>query len=34
VVKLPEGEDLNFRSGDYIQIDVPKYDVEFGRISM
>ena len=23
VVKLPEGEDLNFRSGGYIQIDVP-----------
>ncbi|MEZ5020080.1 MAG: NADH:ubiquinone reductase (Na(+)-transporting) subunit F [Bacteroidales bacterium] len=31
VVRLPEGEDLHFRSGDYIQIDVPKYDVEFGR---
>ncbi|MCK7536534.1 MAG: NADH:ubiquinone reductase (Na(+)-transporting) subunit F [Marinilabiliales bacterium] len=31
VVKLPEGEDLHFKSGDYIQIDVPKYDVEFGR---
>ncbi len=26
VVKLPEGEHLNFRSGGYIQIDVPKYD--------
>lgn len=26
VVKLPEGEQLNFRSGGYIQIDVPKYD--------
>ncbi len=26
VVKLPEGEVLNFRSGGYIQIDVPKYD--------
>ena len=31
VVRLPEGEDLHFKSGDYIQIDVPKYDVEFGR---
>ena len=31
VVKLPEGEDLQFKSGEYIQIDVPKYDVEFGR---
>ncbi|MBO7213220.1 MAG: NADH:ubiquinone reductase (Na(+)-transporting) subunit F [Rikenellaceae bacterium] len=26
VVKLPEGERLNFRSGGYIQIDIPKYD--------
>jgi Na+-transporting NADH:ubiquinone oxidoreductase subunit F len=26
VVKLPEGENINFRSGEYIQIDVPKYD--------
>jgi len=29
VVKLPEGEELNFKSGGYIQIDVPKIDVEF-----
>jgi Na+-transporting NADH:ubiquinone oxidoreductase subunit F len=29
VVKLPEGEHLEFRSGGYIQIDVPKIDVEF-----
>jgi Na+-transporting NADH:ubiquinone oxidoreductase subunit F len=26
VVKLPEGERLDFRSGGYIQIDVPKYE--------
>lgn len=26
VVRLPEGENLNFRSGGYIQIDVPQYD--------
>ena len=26
VVKLPEGEKLNFRSGGYIQIDIPQYD--------
>ncbi len=26
VVRLPEGEVLNFQSGGYIQIDVPKYD--------
>ncbi len=29
VVKLPEGENLNFRAGGYIQIDVPKYAVDF-----
>lgn len=29
VVKLPEGEHLNFKSGGYIQIDVPKYDIKF-----
>ncbi|MCD7969200.1 MAG: NADH:ubiquinone reductase (Na(+)-transporting) subunit F [Alistipes sp.] len=26
VVRLPEGENLNFRSGGYIQVDIPKYD--------
>ena len=26
VVKLPEGENLKFRSGGYIQIDIPKYE--------
>ncbi len=29
VVRLPEGETLNFRSGGYIQIDVPKVEVPF-----
>jgi Na+-transporting NADH:ubiquinone oxidoreductase subunit F len=29
VVKLPEGETLDFKSGGYIQIDVPKIDVDF-----
>ena len=29
VVKLPEGETLDFQSGGYIQIDVPKYEVDF-----
>jgi len=29
VVKLPEGEVLDFQSGGYIQIDVPKIDVNF-----
>ncbi|MEG0656158.1 MAG: NADH:ubiquinone reductase (Na(+)-transporting) subunit F, partial [Mucinivorans sp.] len=31
VVKLPEGENLNFRAGGYIQIDVPKYYVDFAK---
>ena len=29
VVKLPDGETLDFRSGGYIQIDVPKITVDF-----
>ncbi|NJM15371.1 MAG: 2Fe-2S iron-sulfur cluster binding domain-containing protein [Bacteroidales bacterium] len=29
VVRLPEGETLNFHSGGYIQIDVPKVEVDF-----
>jgi len=29
VVKLPEGEHLHFRSGGYIQIDVPKINVDY-----
>jgi Na+-transporting NADH:ubiquinone oxidoreductase subunit F len=29
VVRLPEGETLNFESGGYIQIDVPKYEMNF-----
>ncbi len=29
VVKLPEGESLDFRSGGYIQIDVPKLNINF-----
>lgn len=31
VVKLPEGEDLDFQSGGYIQIDIPKYSIDFRR---
>ncbi|MBN1113068.1 MAG: NADH:ubiquinone reductase (Na(+)-transporting) subunit F [Bacteroidales bacterium] len=31
VVKLPEGETLDFRSGGYIQIDVPKCEVDFSK---
>jgi len=29
VVELPEGESLQFDSGGYIQIDVPRYDISF-----
>ncbi len=32
VVKLPEGEELDFRSGGYIQIDVPKCEVNFSEM--
>jgi Na+-transporting NADH:ubiquinone oxidoreductase subunit F len=31
VVKLPEGEKLDFKSGGYIQIDVPKVEVDFAH---
>lgn len=34
VVKLPEGENLNFKSGGYIQIDVPKVEVDFKTIDI
>jgi Na+-transporting NADH:ubiquinone oxidoreductase subunit F len=34
VVKLPEGEHLNFRSGGYIQIDVPKCEVHYKDIEI
>ena len=31
VVKLPEGENLTFKSGDYIQIDVPELSLDFKK---
>jgi Na+-transporting NADH:ubiquinone oxidoreductase subunit F len=31
VVKLPEGESLDFQSGGYIQIDVPPCEVDYGK---
>ena len=31
VVKLPEGETLDFKSGGYVQIDVPKFNVDFSK---
>ncbi|MDX2414969.1 MAG: 2Fe-2S iron-sulfur cluster-binding protein, partial [Bacteroidales bacterium] len=29
IVRLPEGESMDFESGGYIQIDVPKYNISF-----
>jgi Na+-transporting NADH:ubiquinone oxidoreductase subunit F len=34
VVKLPDGETLNFKSGGYVQIDVPKISVDFKSIDI
>lgn len=34
VVRLPEGETLDFQSGGYIQIDVPKIEVDFKNIDV
>jgi Na+-transporting NADH:ubiquinone oxidoreductase subunit F len=31
VVKLPEGESLNFKSGGYIQIDIPPCEVDYSK---
>ncbi len=31
VVRLPEGEDLVFKSGEYVQIDVPVCEVDFSK---
>ena len=34
VVKLPDGEDLDFVSGGYIQIDVPKIEIDFREMDV
>ena len=34
VVKLPDGESLDFESGGYIQIDVPKIEVDFSKFDI
>ena len=34
VVRLPEGEELNFKSGGYIQIDVPPCEIDFKDIEV
>ena len=33
-VKLPEGENIEFKSGEYIQIDIPEYDVAFADMDV
>ena len=33
-VKLPEGEHLEFKSGEYIQIDIPEYDIDFADMDI
>jgi Na+-transporting NADH:ubiquinone oxidoreductase subunit F len=34
VVKLPEGEEMDFKPGGYIQIDVPKIEVDFSEMDI
>ena len=31
VLRMPEGEELNHRSGGYVQIEVPPYEIDFGK---
>lgn len=31
VLRMPEGEELNHKSGGYIQIEVPPYEIDFGK---
>ncbi|MCQ2145646.1 MAG: NADH:ubiquinone reductase (Na(+)-transporting) subunit F [Bacteroidales bacterium] len=33
-VKLPEGEHIDFKSGEYIQIDIPAYELDFKDIDV
>ena len=33
-VRLPEGENIEFKSGEYIQIDIPAYDVDFADMDV
>ena len=33
-VRLPEGENIEFKSGEYIQIDIPEYDVDFADMDI
>jgi Na+-transporting NADH:ubiquinone oxidoreductase subunit F len=33
-VKLPEGEHIDFKSGEYIQIDIPEYEADFADMGV
>ena len=33
-VRLPEGENIEFKSGEYIQVDIPEYDVNFADMDV
>ena len=33
-VRLPEGENIEFKSGEYIQIEIPTYDVDFADMDV
>ena len=33
-VKLPEGEHIDFKSGEYIQIDIPEYEADFSDMGV
>ncbi len=34
ILGLPEGEDLKFKAGGYIQIDIPEYDIDYKTIDV
>ncbi len=34
IVKLPEGEHMNFLPGSYIQIDIPRYELKFSEFEV
>ena len=34
ILDLPKGENLNFKSGGYIQIDIPKYELNFSNFDI
>ncbi len=33
-VRLPEGENIEFKSGEYIQIDIPEYEADFSNMDV